>query len=103
MPTRTIDNYDGPATFTLENGSAVDVSCTYTVQQDYIQAGAELIEGLIGWAGFFVSDVHVDAGFGTITLPDGRSGEIVVNQVTIRMGVGAGVTGRFSGNGAAPS
>lgn len=103
MPTRTIDQYDGPATFSLADNSTVDVECSYAVRQEYIQAGTELIEGLYGWMGSFVSDAHVDTGFAMISLPDGRTGEIVVNQVSIRMGVGAGISGRFSGNGAAPT
>jgi hypothetical protein len=105
VPERTIDSYSGPATFHFEGGTEADVTCSYTVRQDLLPAGDELIEGLKSWSGNFTTDnLLVEPGTASLALPDGRTGEILISQVNTTMGtVGTGVRGRFRGNGSPPA
>ena len=100
---REIDSYHGPATISLRDGTWFDVICDYRATQGIVGGsfGANAAAtGLTSWTGAFTApDWFGEAGDGTLQLKDGRSGEIVVTQVRISLGV---TTGAFVGNGDPP-
>ena len=100
MPYRELDSYHGPATITIDDGDRFNVECSYVVSQEMVRAREELLPGLKGWNGTFTTEaVLAGAVEGTLQLPDGRSGRILVT----RFSMGPGGHGEFTGNGAPPA
>lgn len=84
----------------MQDGDQFDAHCEYSVFQEMLDLGrGEQIEGLLSWHGRFTTNSpRVATGAGSIELPDGRTGAIVVNEVWIPQGSGA-----FSGNSGPPT
>jgi hypothetical protein len=98
-----IGEYAGPAVIRAD-GHETAVTCTYEVYRDLVHAGDELIEGLKRWNGTFRAQAAglLESGAAVLELPDGRTGEIVVDRVKINIGT-PGARGGFLGNGDEPA
>ena len=99
MRYRELGSYAGPASISLEGQSAVDVHCQFSVSQQLVEAGHdEWLPGMKGWRGSFRADGFLSSsGAATLTLPDGRSGDIVVTHLDVLDG-----RGTFTGSGEPP-
>lgn len=98
MRQRELGSYDGLAKIALEGAAPVEVVCHFTVTQDMVEADGEFVPGAKGWRGAFVAQgFMMSSGAGTLSLPDGRSGQIVVTHVRAPGGRGA-----FTGSGEPP-
>jgi hypothetical protein len=99
MRHRELGSYTGPATIAVDGGSPVHVHCQFTVTQKLIEAGhQDWLPGMKGWRGSFRAEGFLSSsGAGTLTLPGGKSGDIIVTHLQVLDGQGV-----FTGSGEPP-
>jgi hypothetical protein len=100
---RVIDRYGGLAWFVDGARNVFEVTCSFLVVQDFQDVRGGLIAGEIAWHGIFHSDraAGIEPGDAYMKLVDGRTGHILITDVSFDAGRGL-IEGSFVGSGDAP-